>query len=391
MAPKNATGPKKVPPTPKPQPKISNPNPPYVLLLNSYLQTPDRRRSGKTGPSTFEPIVAFYILLGARLLAAFYSPIQDCDEVFNYWEPSHYLNHGYGLETWEYSPVYAIRSWAYAGVHSAVIALTRILFVKSKSTEFYFLRVVFALFSGLCETRIYSTTARVLNPRIALIFLIIMVSSTGMFHASVAYLPSSFAMYMTMLGTTAFMDWKGGLRTAQGIMWYGIGAVLGWPFAGALVIPFICEEIILASVTQSAIDTARRLLDGVIRSLIALVGPISSSVLESQFTGIPSGHPILHRHLLLSPHRRCPLEHRKIQRVQQQRTRPLRHRTLGLLSQKSLPELQFLDLPCAPGHAITSVAELYPTTARNSPILPPECDSPIPILPVGTHLLGATT
>jgi alpha-1,2-mannosyltransferase len=66
------------------------------------------------------------------------------------------------------------------------------------------------------------------------------------------------------------MDWRGGLRTAQGIMWYGIGAVLGWPFAGALVIPFVCEELILGSVTQSGLETARRLVDGFTRSLIVL-------------------------------------------------------------------------------------------------------------------------
>lgn len=40
--------------------------------------------------------------------------------VFNYWEPTHYLSHGYGLQTWEYSPVYAIRSWAYVGLHAVL-------------------------------------------------------------------------------------------------------------------------------------------------------------------------------------------------------------------------------------------------------------------------------
>jgi hypothetical protein len=38
--------------------------------------------------------------------------------VFNYWEPTHYLSHGYGLQTWEYSPAYAIRSWAYIVLHA---------------------------------------------------------------------------------------------------------------------------------------------------------------------------------------------------------------------------------------------------------------------------------
>ncbi|KAK5015443.1 mannosyltransferase, partial [Cryomyces antarcticus] len=59
-------------------------------------------------PGSFyiEPIVAFYVFLAAHTLAALYSPIQDCDEVYNYWEPTHYLNHDYGMQTWEYSPDY---------------------------------------------------------------------------------------------------------------------------------------------------------------------------------------------------------------------------------------------------------------------------------------------
>jgi alpha-1,2-mannosyltransferase len=74
--------------------------------------------------------VAVRVLLIFRVTAAMYSNLQDCDEglsilnfmtpllsdpftVFNYWEPLHYLYKGYGLQTWETSPQYAIRSWAY--------------------------------------------------------------------------------------------------------------------------------------------------------------------------------------------------------------------------------------------------------------------------------------
>ena len=39
------------------------------------------------------------------------------NSVFNYWEPLHYLDRGYGFQTWETSPVYAIRSYAYILVH----------------------------------------------------------------------------------------------------------------------------------------------------------------------------------------------------------------------------------------------------------------------------------
>lgn len=33
--------------------------------------------------------------------------------VFNFWEPLHYLFRGTGFQTWELSPQFAVRSWAY--------------------------------------------------------------------------------------------------------------------------------------------------------------------------------------------------------------------------------------------------------------------------------------
>jgi hypothetical protein len=36
------------------------------------------------------------------LVSARYNLVHDCDEVFNFWEPLHYLLYGYGKQTWEY-------------------------------------------------------------------------------------------------------------------------------------------------------------------------------------------------------------------------------------------------------------------------------------------------
>ncbi|KAI2562752.1 ALG9 isoform 4 [Pan troglodytes] len=65
-----------------------------------------------------EGSTAFKCLLSARLCAALLSNISDCDETFNYWEPTHYLIYGEGFQTWEYSPAYAIRSYAYLLLHA---------------------------------------------------------------------------------------------------------------------------------------------------------------------------------------------------------------------------------------------------------------------------------
>jgi alpha-1,2-mannosyltransferase len=195
--------------------------------------------------------------------------------VFNYWEPTHYLNHGYGLQTWEYSPEYAIRSWAYTGLHSLVIwvgtlPLKAFPLAQPKVVEFYFLRIFLGLVCALCESRLYSVVSRTINPRVAIFFAMALVFSPGMYHAAPAYLPSTFAMYTSMLGFSAFMDWTRGMKTAQGIMWFGLGTTLGWPFAGALVLPFIAEEVILATMTSDIFDTCMRILNGGLGSLAVL-------------------------------------------------------------------------------------------------------------------------
>lgn len=243
---------------------LQRPTPQLVRLL-----TTNRPKSQNFSPSLIDPISAFYIFAIANVIAALYAPISDCDEVFNYWEPTHYLNRGYGLQTWEYSPEFSIRSWIYIVLH-AIPGKLGSLFSAKKSFEFYFIRTILGLVCALCESRLVSTISKALNPRVGIIFMIVMLFSPGMFHASIAYLPSSFSMYMTMLGMTSFMDWRGGSKTHVGIMWFGIGAIIGWPFAGALVVPFIMEELILVSITKD-FEVARRFIDGIVRCMIVLV------------------------------------------------------------------------------------------------------------------------
>jgi alpha-1,2-mannosyltransferase len=220
-----------------------------------------------------KPIGAFYVFLGANMLAAWFAPIQDCDETFNYWEPTHYLSHGYGLQTWEYSPEYAIRSWTYIALHAIAGNFRRLLPHPSKVAEFYFVRYVLAFTCAICQTQLFRVINNMLNPRIALFFLMAMVFSPGMFHASAAFLPSSFTMYTTMLGMAAFMNWRGGLKTAQGIFWFAFGGILGWPFAIALSAPYLFEELIFACLSSkdALIDVIMRFLRGFVGSLLVLV------------------------------------------------------------------------------------------------------------------------
>lgn len=113
-----------------------------VIVLNGQFFLDCRAQRAPWCPSLS---LAFRMLLLIRVSGAMYSNITDCDEgahrfaswlvykqavscwltrpfnfytpVYNFWEPLHYLDRGYGFQTWEVSPAYAIRSWAYILLH----------------------------------------------------------------------------------------------------------------------------------------------------------------------------------------------------------------------------------------------------------------------------------
>ncbi|KAK9449569.1 Alg9-like mannosyltransferase family-domain-containing protein [Limtongia smithiae] len=187
----------------------------------------------------------FAVAAGVRLICALYSIIPDCDEVFNYWEPTHYITHGFGLETWEYSPKYAIRSWAYVWIHAYIITICRRLGVP-EIYLFFALRAVLGTFCAYCEAQFSLTLRRSISPVAGLLFLTFSLSSAGMFHASVTFLPSSFSMYMTMLAFSNMLDpVPNSLRgkTVSTLVPFAISGILGWPFALAVGIPYVLSLV----------------------------------------------------------------------------------------------------------------------------------------------------
>lgn len=80
-------------------------------------------------------------------------------------------------------------------------------------------------------------------------------------------------MYTIMLGMAAFMNWRGGLKTAQGIFWFAVGGVVGWPFAMALSLPFLFEEVVLATLSSkdAFIDVIMRFMRGTVAALLVVV------------------------------------------------------------------------------------------------------------------------
>ncbi|RUS34300.1 Alg9-like mannosyltransferase family-domain-containing protein [Jimgerdemannia flammicorona] len=239
--------------------------------------SPSQQRAGPiprpyTPPSkpycpSFPVVFKFFMIV--RCIAAVYSNISDCDEVFNYWEDSHYLQYGYGLQTWEYSPEYAIRSWAYAGLHAlagavfgmfadnkrssflVVIDIKRIyrqITILAQMQVFYLIRMTLGILSAYCEARFYRAVVDEVNPHVGRYVLVALLFSAGMFNASTAYLPSTFAMFMTFLAFTHVLRTPSNhsrARTYGAVLHFALGALLGWPFSAALGIPFAIEELLV--------------------------------------------------------------------------------------------------------------------------------------------------
>ena len=105
-------------------------------------------------PWTPAPITALKLLLAARLSAAIWSGISDCDETFNYWEPTHHLLYGQGLQTWEYDPRFALRSYLYLLLHLLPARLYTALLQPNPMMVFYFLRCLLGLVCSLAEVKI---------------------------------------------------------------------------------------------------------------------------------------------------------------------------------------------------------------------------------------------
>ncbi|KAI0049268.1 glycosyltransferase family 22 protein [Auriscalpium vulgare] len=218
---------------------------PPKLRHTGILQDQLRRAARPPWSPSFS--LALRILMLVRFTAAMYSNIQDCDEVFNFWEPLHYLDKGYGFQTWETSPVYAIRSWAYIILYYLPARVLDVVIHESgKRPAFFMVRATLALISSTCEAKFYDTVRERINNRVARYMLFMLASSAGMWNASTALLPSTFAMYANTLACAyAFLppSSQDGGRTLRATLLFATGALVGWPFALALAIPFVFEEL----------------------------------------------------------------------------------------------------------------------------------------------------
>ncbi|SCU93294.1 LAFA_0F15632g1_1 [Lachancea sp. 'fantastica'] len=189
------------------------------------------------------------LLVSRVFVQPIYSLISDCDETFNYWEPLNFLLRGFGKQTWEYSPDYSIRSWAFLlPLYALLSPIGRIFNAVGfpPSTLFYLARSFLGLYSFSMEWLLFCELETTLSIQTANLWLFFQLFNPGWFHASVELLPSSFAM-VTMLGFLkyALRYLSNGSQKAfvQALIFNFVSGILGWPFVLILSTPLVIHFI----------------------------------------------------------------------------------------------------------------------------------------------------
>jgi len=190
-------------------------------------------------------VVPLYV--GWRVAVANRMPITDCDEVYNYWEPLHFVMYQSGSQqTWEYAHEYALRTYAYlVPLHyisrillypllSYAAQLTDHSIATDKLALFVLLRSTLAAFMAASELIwLYALTKKETLSNVMWSTLVLL-TCTGMNHAAGALLPSATFMLAWLLASTAFL-----LQRHYTFCLVAILATLttGWPFGTVVMIP----------------------------------------------------------------------------------------------------------------------------------------------------------
>lgn len=149
------------------------------------------------------------------------------------------------MQTWEYSPRYAIRSYAFiAPFYLLGISVRSVLGDQDKVVFFFIIRSIIGLFTAYAQYTYLNALYKVFQPqkRVAYLTALLLLTAPGMFYASTSFLPSALAMSLTMLSFAGYLT--GHFITA--LVWGTIAVVWsGWPFVAVLYIPMALHMLLI--------------------------------------------------------------------------------------------------------------------------------------------------
>ncbi|GMJ11410.1 EMS-mutagenized bri1 suppressor 3 [Hibiscus trionum] len=215
----------------------SSSSPPQSSKPESYTKEDKPGRSSSSDGVGEDRGLGWFTVLFAlgmlRYMSATSNIIHDCDEVFNYWEPLHYLLYKSGFQTWEYSSEFALRSYLYIIFHELFGRPASWLFAEEKVRVFYAVRLFLGLLSVISDATLVVAVSRKYGKRLASYALAMLCLASGCFFASTSFLPSSFSMYAMSLSSGLFLLEK----PAWAVAVAAVGVILGWPFSILAFLP----------------------------------------------------------------------------------------------------------------------------------------------------------
>ena len=225
-------------------------------------------------------VVATGILLIARMISVFLAPIPDCDETFNFWEPTHYLSHSFGERTWEYDPTFALRSFLFLLPLSFVSSVLYAVFQIPRIYIFFILRSIIALLIFQCD--------RLVSSESAFSLLLFAVLPGPSIQASPSYLPTTLAMALQSFSLYLLSRSKRKYDFFACFL-VGFGCVAsGWPFAGAAFVP----HGILSCYSNGVFSTAFVTVAGV--SIALLLSYLVDGFYFGKDFAIPSANIVIY-------------------------------------------------------------------------------------------------
>ncbi|XP_028039919.1 alpha-1,2-mannosyltransferase ALG9 [Bombyx mandarina] len=182
---------------------------------------------------------ALSLLLTARIISAIWNHISDCDETYNYWEPLHYLVYGHGLQTWEYSPVYAIRS--YMPLFLFAVPARILSYILNPVSIFYVLRIGLAVHTAATEFMFYKAVCHEFGVHVGRLWLAMTLPAAGLFSSSTAMLPSAWSNAIVSGALACW--WR--KRYQSAVFLTAVTSLLSWPFTALLGIPIAIDMLVL--------------------------------------------------------------------------------------------------------------------------------------------------
>lgn len=213
--------------------------------------------------SRFSIFVSF---LTVNLIASVVNHIDDTDETYGYWEPLHYLLFGDGMQTWEYAPEYAIRTYSFIYPVYLIASGLRRIFID-KITLFYLLRATIGIFTVVSQTNYVVSIRKAVGNTESLLTMMFLLFSPGVFFSSTSYLPSAFTMSCVMNSSASFLE----SSYVVSVLW-GCFAVLwsGWPFVGVLFVP-LGIHMVIDTATKTYTASTGINVSGVIALIVQVI------------------------------------------------------------------------------------------------------------------------